>query len=133
MRSAANADDVTNAWLRVWARGIYRLEAATELLIRTGCARSRHPWVLREPSGGTDPDSIWIDFASIPEHIGAMSGGERRLLMFAASLSDVPDAPKVALGDVVSVDEFWLELMLAALAHAGGGQRTAWGDLLAQG
>lgn len=118
--------------LRAWARGLYPLEAATELLIRTGFARPRDPWVQRTPSGGTDPDDIWIDFASMPEHAGAMSSGERRLLMFAASLSDAIDAPKIGLGDVVSVDERWLDLMTDAIAHAGAGRRTAWGDLSAQ-
>jgi hypothetical protein len=122
-----------HAALRAWARGMYPLEAATELLIRAGFARLQHPWVMREPSGGTAPDTYWIDFASIPEHSGAMSSGERRLLMFAASLSDAIDAPKVSLGDVVSVDQRWLELMTRAIAHAGGGRRTAWSDLLAQG
>lgn len=86
----------------------------------------------RTTSGGTDPDDIWIDFASVPEHAGAMSSGERRLLMFAASLPDAIDAPKSGLGDVVSVDERWLDLMTDAIAHAGAGRRTAWGDLSAQ-
>jgi hypothetical protein len=55
-----------HAELRIWARGLYPLEAATELLIRAGFARRHHHWVVREPSGGTDPDTDWIDFATIP-------------------------------------------------------------------
>lgn len=128
-----STDDATDlhAALRAWARGMYPLEAATELLIRTGFARPGHPWVQREPSGGTDPDRHWIDFAAIPEHIGAMSSGEQRLLMFAASLSDAIDAPKVLLADVVSVDQDRLHLMAAAITRAGAGDRIAWGDGLA--
>lgn len=111
--------------LRAWARGIYPLEAATELLIRTGFARPASPWVQRTPSGGTDPDDVWVDFAQIPEHAGPMSSGERRLLLFAASLSDVYDAPAVRIGDLVSVDPARLTLLAAAIEHAGG-RRDSW-------
>lgn len=117
--------DELHTRLRAWARGIYPTEAATELLIRTGFARVGNPWVRREPSGGTAPDDIWIDFAEIPEHVGPLSSGERRVLMFAASLSDVVDAPKVTIGDLVSVDGNWLSLLAAALQHAGG-RRDVW-------
>lgn len=111
--------------LRAWARGMYPLEAATDLVIRTGFARPGSPWVQRTPSGGTAPDDIWIDFAQIPEHVGPMSSGERRLLLFAASLSDVHDAPEVRIGDLVSVDPARLTLLAAAIEHAGG-RRDAW-------
>jgi hypothetical protein len=46
--------------------------------------------------------------------------------MFAASLPDVPDAPDVRVGDVVSVDESLLALVLAAIEHAGAGRRDVW-------
>jgi len=117
--------DELHTRLRARARGIYPTEAATELLIRTGFARPGNPWVRREPSGGTAPDDIWIDFAEIPEHVGSLSSGERRVLMFAASLSDVVGAPEVKIGDLVSVDPNWLTLLAAAVQHAGG-RRDAW-------
>lgn len=60
----------------------------------------------------------WIDFAAIQDGAGSLSGGERRFLMLAASLAeDVPDV----LGDVIpGLDRANLELLLAAVAHAGG-------------
>jgi hypothetical protein len=120
-------DDLTELHdaLRAWARGMYPLEAATELLIRTGFARPGSPWVKTEPSGGSDPDQAWIDFAEIPEHVGRLSSGEYRVVMFAASLSGAQDTPSVRIGDLVSVDEDWLTLLTAAVAHAGG-RRHAW-------
>lgn len=120
--------DELHARLRAWARGIYPTEAATELLIRTGFANPGAPWVKREPSGGIAPDDIWIDFASIPEHAGVLSSGEYRVVMFAASLSDVVDAPRVVIGDLASVDSDWLTMLGAALVHAGG-RREAWDQL----
>jgi hypothetical protein len=103
--------------LRAWAKGSYTEEAATELLIRGFRGRFAapgNPWV------GTDDFSgkPWIDFASILEHAGGVSGGEWRFLMFAASLAgNVP----VTLGDVVpGVDRDGVALMLAAIAHAAG-------------
>lgn len=105
-----HADD-----LRAWARGSYDLEAATELLIRAfngRYARPGTPWV-KEESGRP-----WIDFDSIPDHLGGSSGGERRFLLLVASLaSDV----QVALGEAVSgLDGQHLDLVLAGIAHAGG-------------
>ncbi|HEY0188002.1 MAG TPA: hypothetical protein VGC67_10975 [Cellulomonas sp.] len=114
-----------NDALRAWARGLYPLEAATELLIRTGFARPGSPWVKIEPSGRSAPDVTWIDFAAIPEHAGVLSSGEYRVVMFAASPSGDPDVPPVRLGDLVSVDDRWLTLLSNAVAHAGG-HRHAW-------
>ncbi|MFP5368375.1 MAG: hypothetical protein ACLGIS_16355 [Actinomycetes bacterium] len=112
-----HADD-----LRAWARGMYTTEAATELLIRGfggKFATPGNPWVhtSTEPQGPGQV-SAWIDFASIPEEAGMLSGGERRFLMLAASLAE--DVP-VVLGDVVpGLDRENLDLVLAAIAHAGG-------------
>ncbi|PNH79215.1 ABC transporter ATP-binding protein [Arthrobacter sp. AFG20] len=112
-----HADD-----LRAWARGMYTIEAATELLIRGfggKFAAPGNPWVhtSAEPQGPSQVNA-WIDFAGIPEEAGVFSGGERRFLMLAASLAE--DVP-VALGDVVSgLDRENLDLVLAAIAHAGG-------------
>lgn len=112
-----HADD-----LHAWARGSYTTEAATELLLRAFGGRfaaSGNPWVHTKtttPEGNTE--GPWIDFASIPEEAGALSGGERRFLLLAASLAE--DVP-VVLGDLVSgLDRDNLDLVLAAIAHAGG-------------
>jgi len=108
--------------LRAWARGMYTTEAATELLLRAfggKFAAPGNPWVhtSTEPEGPSQVRA-WIDFAAIPEQAGALSGGERRFLLLAASLAE--DVP-VALGDLVSgLDRENLDLVLAAIAHAGG-------------
>ncbi|MCG7287165.1 hypothetical protein MHY85_14440 [Cellulomonas sp. ACRRI] len=125
---AAREDGATadlDARLRAWAQGIDALEAATELLIRSGLARPVHPWVCRAPSVDGGPDDAWIDFAAVSAYVGPMSPGERRVLLFAASLSDVDAAPSVRLGDLARVRAPRLALLLAALAHAGG-RRGAW-------
>jgi hypothetical protein len=112
-----HADD-----LRAWARGMYPTEAATELLLKAfggKFAAPGNPWVhtSTEPEG-PGPVRAWIDFAAIPEEVGPLSGGERRFLMLAASLAE--DVP-VVLGDLVSgLDRENLDLVLAAIAHAGG-------------
>ena len=100
----------------------YPTEAATELLLKAfggKFAAPGNPWVhtSTEPEG---PGQVraWIDFAAIPEEVGPLSGGERRFLMLAASLAE--DVP-VVLGDLVSgLDRENLDLVLAAIAHAGG-------------
>ena len=112
-----HADD-----LRAWARGMYTIEAATELLLRGfdgKFATPRNPWVhTSNTPEGPQQVSAWIDFASIPDEAGPLSGGERRFLLLAASLAE--DVP-VVLGDLVSgLDRENLDLVLAAIAHAGG-------------
>jgi hypothetical protein len=108
--------------LRAWAKGMYTIEAATELLIRGfggKFAARGNPWVhtSSEPQGPGQV-SAWIDFAAVPEEAGVLSGGERRFLILAASLAE--DVP-VVLGDVVpGLDRENLDLVLAAIAHAGG-------------
>jgi hypothetical protein len=104
--------------LRDWANGSYPLVAATELLLRTfhgKFARPGNPWVIKDAEYG----NVWIDFEQIPENLGGLSGGERRLLMLAASLADV--GVGVNLADVLpGLDREVLTLVLAAVAHAGG-------------
>ena len=112
--------------LRAWARGRFPLEAATELLIRAGFARAQDPWVRREPAAGSGPDAVWIDFAAVSAFVEPVSPGERRLLLFAASLSGVDDAPAVRLGELMSVEPPRLALLVAALAHAGGRHDVWW-------
>ena len=107
----------TTDQLRQWARGLYTTEAATELLIRahhSTFASIQRPWI--KP---TD-NAHWIDFPAITEHLGALSGGEQRLLRIAASIGS-DEATPVRLGDVVSgLDRPTLRLVLAAVARAGG-------------
>jgi hypothetical protein len=105
--------------LRAWAKGIYALEAATELLIRGfggKFAQPGNPWVGYDPTHGSG--SWWIEFEKIPEETGALSGGERRFLDLVASLgADVP----VAMGDILSgMDRTNLVLAMAAMSHASG-------------
>jgi hypothetical protein len=112
-----HADD-----LRAWARGMYTIEAATELLLRGfggKFAKPGNPWIHTSSTPeGPQQVSAWIDFASIPEEAGVLSGGERRFLLLTASLAE--DVP-VVLGDVVpGLDRENLDLVLAAIAHAGG-------------
>ena len=102
--------------LRAWAKGMYTTEAATELLIRAFDGRFAEPgnaWIQPTQTG------YWVDFTGISGHIGALSGGEQRLLRIAASIgsSDV----QVNLSDgITGLDRKTLHLVLAAIAHAGG-------------
>lgn len=102
--------------LRAWARFSYSTSAATELLIRAfhgKFAKPGNPWIR------TDPDQTWVDFEILPDNIGVLSSGERRLLMLAASLADV--GVEVNLGDMLpGLDREVLDLVLAASAHAAG-------------
>lgn len=104
--------------LRAWARGMLPLEAATELLIRGGFAQTWRPWVRWD----ADANRHWIAFASIPDEIGGMSGGQGRFLRIAASIGgDVP----VILGDEIpGLDRTYLTLVLSAVSHACGAHET---------
>jgi hypothetical protein len=114
--SAATVDQVA-AGLRAWARGIHPLEAAVELLIRFDGGRLLSgSWVEYDPGR----ERCWFNAERVGEDAGFLSGGERRLLLVAASLADPEGAP-VPLGDAVSgLDRDALSLVLAAVAHAGG-------------
>jgi hypothetical protein len=103
--------------LRTWARGSYPLEAATELLIRAFRGRFTEPgwpWVM------SDDGCRWIDFDAIDDDtVGALSGGERRLLMIAGSLGSTENRA-VNLSQVLpGLDRTNLALVVAAIAHAG--------------
>ena len=112
------AHDVSehHARLRAWAKGIYGMEAATELLIRGFDGRFADPscpWIHPTASGH------WIDFESIPELSGALSGGEQRFLKIAAALDD--GDVTVNLGRALAgLDRRHVHLVLAAVAHASG-------------
>lgn len=114
--------------LRAWAKGMYTLTAAAELLIRCGSPLLSGPWVEYDP----ERDRYWFNTETVAEEAGYLSGGERRVLDIAASLAN--DDRLVALGDVVSgLDRKHLELVLAAIAHAAGSHEhsvpvTEWND-----
>lgn len=104
------------AALRQWARGMYTTEAAAELLIR---ADLLGPWARHTDDGG-----VWFDTDAVDEHLGVLSGGERRTLLIAASLAH--NSRTVELGEVVAgLDRHHLALVLAAIAHAGGSHQHA--------
>ena len=125
-------DDLTTErhhyqYLRDWAKGIHPLEAATELLIRSGWARLGQPWLrLLDADGDTDSGGeggagYWIDFDSIPDHIGGLSGGQRRLLAIATALGSSSEASAVNLNDALpGLDRNTVDLVLAAVSHAAG-------------
>jgi hypothetical protein len=102
--------------LRAWANGIYGMEAATELLIRGFDGRFADPscpWIHPTSSGHS------IDFESIPELSGALSGGEQRFLKIAAALDG--GEVTVNLGRALAgLDRRHVHLILAAVAHAAG-------------
>lgn len=107
--------------LRNWAKGSYAVEAATELLVRTGWCRPSSAWIQEREDG-----RHWVDFASIPDHSGAKSGGERRLLLVIASLGDGTGDTTVCLADVIgALDRESVDLVLAAIAHAAGTHANA--------
>jgi hypothetical protein len=105
-----------HAQLRAWAKGIYGMEAATELLIRGFNGRFAgpgNPWVHPTTSGH------WIDFDTIPGQIGALSGGEQRFLQITAALNDGDTT--VNLGRALAgLDRQHVHLVLAAVAHTSG-------------
>lgn len=100
--------------LREWARGDLTLEAATELLIRGGFADRGWPWIQYDELARRP----WVDFTSIPERIGAKSGGEQRFLRLIASLG--ADVPVIVGDEVTGLDREHVQLVLAAIAHAAG-------------
>jgi hypothetical protein len=108
--------DEAHEQLRAWARGLYPLEAATELLIRAFNGRFTEPgWPWIHPT----VHGQWIDFSTIREQIAGLSGGEQRLLRIAASIGST-DAT-VNLSDCLTgLDRPSLQLVLAAIAHAAG-------------
>lgn len=109
--------------VRAWAKGLYTLEAGVELLIRQGkTIREGAPWIER--SGG---ERASVDVERLLDESGAWSGGEQRVVRIASSLLG---GPPVDLGeDVSGLDRDHLQLVLAAIAHAGGSHQHS--DLVA--
>jgi hypothetical protein len=117
MQEMTHADD-----LRAWAKGVYTIEAATEMLLRAFGGRFAapgNPWIHTSTTPeGPQQVRAWVDFASIPEDTGALSGGERRFLLLTASIGE--DVP-VVLSDVLTgLDRSVVQLVLAAVSHASG-------------
>ena len=114
-----NAEPGTVERLRAWAKGSLPLEASIELLIRAfdgRFARTSQPWIRVEPNGATGLDDQFL-----ASGLGELSGGERRVLSIVVALADTTGARRVDLVDVVAgIDRDNLDLILAALAHAGG-------------
>lgn len=115
--------------LRGWAAGSYPLTAAVELLARAFDARFTRPglpWIAGTP-GGPDPSTgsraaggwrLDADVLAAAAQDGPYSGGQRRLLAIAASLAGA--GPVDLCQTVPGLDRGLLDLVLAALAHAGG-------------
>ncbi len=99
--------------LRAWAKGMYTLEAGTELLIRQGKAiYEGAPWIH------DDGERAWLDLDALLDGCGAWSGGQQRIVHLAASLMA---EERVNLAEeVTGLDREGLDLLLAAIAHAGG-------------
>lgn len=104
----------TSEQLRDWACGLLPFEAAADLIITGVNGRLLDgPWIRH------DGYHAWFDADIAAAECGSLSGGERRVLEIATSLvsSDHP----VDLGDALTgLDRTNLDLVLAALAHAGG-------------
>lgn len=107
--------------LRIWAGGIYGLQAGVELLLRAYGGRFAQPgygWIQwsEENQRIEDPGNWYLETDELTNN-GALSGGEQRLLNIVASLCDVHP---MDLSDVAGLDRAILSLVLAAVAHAGG-------------
>jgi hypothetical protein len=103
------------AALRAHARGSYPDEAAVELVLHAGLLGKVVEFIEVD-----DPDGRYavIDWPTLFEKgLGAVSGGERRLLRAAASLGS---GELVSLSDLPGLDERFGRLVLQAVAHSLG-------------
>lgn len=107
-------DGITDS-LRTWARGDLALEAAVELLATALGGRLLYgPWIRQNGTGG-----VWFAPDVAAAEVGVLSGGERRVLELATSLTS--DDHPVDLGDAITgLDPHVLDAVLRALGHAGG-------------
>lgn len=104
--------------LRHWADGVAAQMAAVELLVSFGAGRLVDGPLVRPGGFG----SFWFD-ADAAEAGSHLSGGERRALAIASSLSST-DHP-VDLSDAVTgLDPDALRCVLHALACTGGHSAT---------
>ena len=109
---------ITHAGLRAWAKGLYPLEAAVELLVRVAGGRFAspcYPWI--QPCD--QPGWWWLNHVAITDdNLGALSGGEQRILRIVASLA--AGQPVNLYADLPGLDRELMSLVLAAMAHANG-------------
>ena len=112
------------AALRACAVGIYPLEAGVGLLIANGTFLHRDDFtsrfILHGTSGGTRTAAVDWEAAATALAVGELpcSGGERRVLLLAASLAgglpvDLRDA-------IVGIDPRNVGLVVTAVQHAAG-------------
>lgn len=120
VEDAMTAATTTVATLRAWAAGSYPAMAAVELLARAFGGRFAtrgHPWIVDHEDG-----RAWLETGAL-RSAPTLSGGERRVLRLVAALVD---AEPIDIVDVVTgQDRTHLDLVLAALAHAGGSHEHA--------
>lgn len=111
------------AGLRLWAKGLYPIEAAIELLVRAFGGRFAapgQPWI--KPCD--QPGWWWLDVTHLVDsEIGHLSGGEQRLLRIVASLAG--GAPVNLAENLPGLDRELTDLVLAAVAHANGSHEHA--------
>ena len=109
---------VAFAGLRSWAKGLYPLEAAVEILLRAFDGRFATPGNPRiQPCD--QPGWWWLDVPRLAQdEIGHLSGGEQRLLRIIASLAG--GEPVSLAENVPGLDRELTDLVLAAIAHANG-------------
>lgn len=109
---------ITHAGLRSWAKGLYPLEAAVEILVSAFGGRFAapgQPWIQPFDRSGW----WWLDVTMlVDDQISHLSGGEQRVLRIVASLAGgVP----VSLADnLPGLDRELTDLVLAGIAHANG-------------
>ncbi|MDT0164471.1 ABC transporter ATP-binding protein [Actinotalea sp. AC32] len=108
-------DARTSTRLRQWAAGRPPAQAAVELVLRAFRGRFADPGL---PWVRVDGDVTWLDPDTLRDHAAVLSGGERRLLFVVASLLD--ERPLDIVDVATGLDRENLQLVLAALAHAGG-------------
>ena len=124
--TAMNSRRLSDA-LQACARGLYPLEAGTGLLADCGSWLHRDDFTSRFITAGTSiSDGITLlasidwEAAVTALHAGELpaSGGERRMLLLAASLAS---GTPVSLSDtLVGIDRRNASLVVRAVAHAAG-------------
>lgn len=111
--------------LRACARGIHPLEAGTGLLIDCGSWLHRDDFTSRFITTGTSDGATLLastdwEAAIAALHAGELpaSGGERRMLLLAASIAG---GTPVSLNDALpGIDRRNAGLVVSAVAHAAG-------------
>jgi hypothetical protein len=111
--------------LRAWARGLYPVEAAVELLIAHGTWLRRGDFLdactgpCEGPAGEDDWSMVWIDWPAVAAFEGASSSSEWRIRQIAAELAGTNTSEP--LGELLSsLDDTNTGLVLDAIAHARG-------------